>query len=89
MSYVHEWVFAAALVGLVGLLFVPHLGWLIAFGMLLIAAVTALTGAVLAMPYLLVRSLSRRRLLRRRRRARSGAGQHLALNAYTSELKES
>jgi hypothetical protein len=89
MSYVHEWVIPAALVGLVALLFVPHLGWLIAFGMLLIAAVTALAVAMLAMPYLLVRSFRRRRSLRQRRRARSGAGQHLALNAYTTELRES
>jgi hypothetical protein len=61
---------AAAVVGLVTLLFVPYLGLLIALVIVVVAAaaLVAFVGAVVATPYLLGRSVLRRR------RARTAAG---------------
>jgi hypothetical protein len=77
-SYAVGWLPAAAVVGLVTLLSVPYVGWLIALvmvGTAVAASLAALAGALLAMPYLLVRTL------RRRPRARGGARQHPALKS--------
>jgi hypothetical protein len=79
-SYAVGWMPAAAVVALVTLLSVPFVGWLFALvivGIAVAAGIAALAGALLAMPYLLVRTL------RRRPRARGGAPQHLALRSYT------
>ena len=57
MSYAVEWMPFAIVMGLVTLLFVPYLGLLIAFAILVLAAVTlvALARAVVAAPYLMIR----------------------------------
>lgn len=69
MSYAVEWIPGAVLLGTVlSLLIVPSVA-LIALGVVAVAAVmavVALAGAMLAMPYRVVRSL--RRLLAKRRR---------------------
>jgi hypothetical protein len=61
---------AAALLGLVTLLLVPYLGLLVGFAILVLAAATvvSLGGALIATPFLIVRSV------RRRQRARTAAG---------------
>jgi hypothetical protein len=62
MSYAIECLPAAAVVGLVAVLWVPSFA-LIGLGVILllaVAAVVALAGAVVAAPYLLIRSLRRR-----------------------------
>jgi alpha-beta hydrolase superfamily lysophospholipase len=83
VSYAVEWLPGTAAVGAVALLCVPNLV-LIGLAVVLLAAVAALValaGAIVATPYLLVRSL------RRRQRGRSAAAQHQArhraLNAHT------
>ena len=71
MSYALEWSPPAVVVGLVALAIVPPLA-MIALMVVLLAAVAglvALAGAVVAAPYLLARSVHRRRLVR------SGVGQ--------------
>jgi hypothetical protein len=63
MTYGVEWTPSVAVAGLVALLFVPYLS-LIVLGVLLLAAaaaVAALAGAVVSSPYLLGRSVLRRR----------------------------
>jgi hypothetical protein len=78
-SYAVGWLPAAVVVGLVTLLSVPFVGWLIALvmvGIAVAAGLVALVGALLAMPYLLARTL------RRRPRVRGGARQHAALSSY-------
>jgi len=70
MSYRVEWMPAAALLGLVTLLLVPYLGLLVGLVILVLAAATvvSLVGALIAAPFLIVRSVHRRR------RARTAAG---------------
>jgi hypothetical protein len=63
MTYGVEWTPSVAVFGFVALLFVPYLS-LIVLGVLLLAAtaaVAALAGAVVSAPYLLRRSVLRRR----------------------------
>jgi hypothetical protein len=70
MGYAVEWFPSAAALGLVTLLLAPYLGLLIALVIVVVAAaaLVALVGAVVAAPYLLGRSVLRRR------RARTAAG---------------
>jgi positive regulator of sigma E activity len=62
MSYSLEWTAGPALLGALLLLIVPPFALiaLVCVALAAAAALVALTGAVLAMPYLLVRSLRRR-----------------------------
>jgi Flp pilus assembly protein TadB len=69
VSYAAEWVPGAALVGAaLLLLIVPSFALigLVVVALAAVVALVALAGAMLAMPYLLVRSLRRRRAERRR-----------------------
>jgi positive regulator of sigma E activity len=67
VSYALEWSAGPALLGAVLLLLVPSFALigLVVVAFAAVAALVALAGAMLAMPYLLVRSL-RRRLAKRR-----------------------
>jgi positive regulator of sigma E activity len=67
VSYALEWSAGPALLGAVLLLLVPSFALigLVVVAIAAVAALVALAGAMLAMPYLLVRSL-RRRLAKRR-----------------------
>jgi hypothetical protein len=67
MSYSAEWTAGPALLGTVLLLIVPPFALigLVIVALAVLAALVALAGAMLAMPYLLVSSL-RRRLAKRR-----------------------
>ena len=66
MSYRFEWIFGPALLGtLLVLLLVPPFA-LIALAVVALGAVVALAWALLGVPYLLVRSLRRRRAERHR-----------------------
>jgi membrane protein implicated in regulation of membrane protease activity len=74
VSYAVEWLPGAAAVGAVALLCVPSLVLigLVVVLLAVVAALVAFAGAIVATPYLLVRSL------RRRQRRRSATGQHRA-----------
>jgi hypothetical protein len=87
MTYGVEWTPSVAVVGLVALLFVPYLN-LIVLGVLLLAAaaaVVALAGAIVSAPYLLGRSVLRRRHARTAavHRARPGQPTRLRPEATT------
>jgi hypothetical protein len=72
MSYSAEWTAAPAVIGaLLLLLIVPSFA-LIALAVVALGGLVALTGAVLALPYLLVRTVRRR--LEERRRPTEGTG---------------
>jgi hypothetical protein len=62
MNYRVEWMPIAVALGLVTLLFVPVLGLLVGFAILLLAlaAVMALAAAAIAAPFLVIRSVRRR-----------------------------
>ncbi len=68
MSYGFEWIPAVVLVGVFVLLMVPAFALigLVVVALAAVAALAALAGAILATPYLLVRTL-RRRLAERHR----------------------
>jgi hypothetical protein len=79
MNYRVEWMPLAAALGLVTLWFVPYLGLLIGLAILLVVAagLVVLAGAVIAVPFLILRSVHRRRrapaaALRSKRRVYGG-----------------
>jgi len=84
MSYFLEWV-AAGLVTTVALVLMPWLALAVLIAVLLVtvAALAALVGAVVALPYVLGRSLHRR--WQTRRAAREPQVLHRPLAAYTEQ----
>jgi hypothetical protein len=90
VTYAFEWIPGPALLGIVLLLLVVPsfaLIGLVVIALAAVAALVALAGAILAMPYVLVRSL-RRRLGRRIRRPLIGPAYYRSHNAVVGEGRQ-